>query len=169
MPSHALPFIFKAVCTRRKPGAAAFQCYQWCFDFLLAWEPQIHLLLRPDISGSCCLLTMVTAGCKSQPVLWPSKSIGRDTSRPIRPCACNSHGTLLNGCWWLLCSARSVGEGGKNYSEGDNRNLLMLGGEEGKRAKHPRNFSKAAEIVGEGRCGDETDKVVGGIFVFNDE
>lgn len=72
----------------------------------------------------------------------------RGTSRHVGPCACNSRGTLLNVCWEPLCSAGRGEKEEKRYSESDNRNLLVLGGEGGEKAKHLRNSSKAAGIVG---------------------
>lgn len=96
----------------------------------------------------------------------------RDTHRRVRLCLqqpWNPPVVAADGCGWLLCSTRSAGKGGKLYSEGGNRNIPVLWGKGGEKAKRLRNSTKAAGI-GEGRrFRDDKYMVIERIFVFKKE
>lgn len=78
------------------------KCDQWCFAFVLAWEPQNQLLLSADLTGSCCFLQMATADPSHSLCCVRQSPLAQREYRRVRPCGCSIHGTLLKGCWWLL-------------------------------------------------------------------
>lgn len=118
------------------------------------------------------LLPFTDSSSWTHPTAWvvSSEVCGhRDTHRRVRLCLqqpWNPPVVAADGCGWLLCSTRSSGKGGKLYSKGGNRNIPVLWGKGGEKAKHLRNSTKAAGI-GEGRrFWDDKYMVIERIFVF---
>lgn len=115
------------------------KCDQWCFAFVLAWGPQNQLLLRADLTGSCCFSQVATAD--------PSHSLCCVRQSPLAQRDVQTCQTMwLQYPWHPPQRLLVAADGGKCYSEGGNRNLRLLGEEEEK-AKHLRSSSKATGTV----------------------